>query len=286
MHFRAVCANRPPSLPIPRNMEIAVARAAKPLRKLRKAIEAFSSKPTPDEVHDLRTGSRRVEAVIDTTILAGGRRITRSLARIRRRAGKVRDMDVLIGFATTLGGHGEEECLVQLIEELGRKRSRRARKLRKTVAKEQKLLRTWLLRSIRKLQHQENGRLNVVPAGQMADANAAALADLRKLAAWPRLNGSNLHAFRIQAKHLYYILELSSTQDSKLQRTLKDVKDVIGEWHDWNEMAEVSARVLSHSARCPAVRQIRKAAQEKFTRAMALAQSARVILTKAAAELQ
>ena len=53
-----------------------------------------------------------------------------TLARLRKRAGKIRDMDVLTGCASTVQVDGEQDCSVQLLEYLGAERYRQANKMR------------------------------------------------------------------------------------------------------------------------------------------------------------
>jgi CHAD domain-containing protein len=43
-------------------MALDLNRADKPVRKLRKLLKKMSNPPTPEEVHDFRTNSRRVDA--------------------------------------------------------------------------------------------------------------------------------------------------------------------------------------------------------------------------------
>lgn len=77
----------------------------KPVRKLRKIIKKAGKEPSSQEVHDLRTNSRRLEASLAALSLhskGNGRRLLKDLSRVRKRAGKVRDMDVLTGYAATL----------------------------------------------------------------------------------------------------------------------------------------------------------------------------------------
>ena len=78
-------------------------------------------------------------------------RMLRELGRLRKRAGKVRDMDVLTGFALTARTEGEQDCLVQLIERLGAARAKHARRLRDLVAARGRRLQRWLKRAESKL---------------------------------------------------------------------------------------------------------------------------------------
>ncbi len=86
-------------------MALDLNRAEKPVRKLRKLLKKMSNPPTPEEVHDFRTNSRRVDATLKAFSLdsePSSRRLLKRLARLRKRAGKVRDMDVLTDFASGL----------------------------------------------------------------------------------------------------------------------------------------------------------------------------------------
>src|SRR5947207_1384162 len=80
-------------------------RLQKPVRKLRKFMKKMPRRPTPDEVHNLRTNTRHVEASMEALSLDSKRQgqcLLKDLARLRRRAGKARDMDVLTGFASNV----------------------------------------------------------------------------------------------------------------------------------------------------------------------------------------
>ena len=62
-------------------------------------ISRRSSGAKPETVHQLRTTIRRVETLLATTLPALGRKeqkLLKQLDRLRRRAGKVRDLDVQI----------------------------------------------------------------------------------------------------------------------------------------------------------------------------------------------
>ena len=87
-------------------------RLLKPVRKLRKLINRMDRRPAPGKVHDLRTNTRRFEAMFEALSLDAhglGKSVLKDLGRLRKRAGKVRDLDVLTGFASTIHLQGEEE---------------------------------------------------------------------------------------------------------------------------------------------------------------------------------
>jgi CHAD domain-containing protein len=126
-------------------------RLLKPAKKLRKLVNKIDNKPSPDEVHDLRTNTRRFEATCEVLSLDSHRVRTsalKKLARCRKRAGKVRDMDVLTSFASTVHPPGEEECAAQLLEHMGGRRQRLAKKLHAEVRRLGPALRKDLKRTL------------------------------------------------------------------------------------------------------------------------------------------
>src|SRR5712691_8613935 len=85
----------------------------KPVKILRKLLKKFPRRPLPEHVHRLRTHTRRLDAVLRGLMLTSRRnerRLVEAIARLRKRAGKVRDMDVLAGFVCTLRVSGENDC--------------------------------------------------------------------------------------------------------------------------------------------------------------------------------
>src|SRR5262249_27184289 len=111
-------------------------RIVKPVAKLRQMLRKARKQPLPEDIHDLRTNARRFEAAIDALgdeASRRERRPLRDLAKVRSRAGRIRDMDVLTGNATTLRANGEQDCVVRLLESLGAERAKQMQKLEKAL---------------------------------------------------------------------------------------------------------------------------------------------------------
>ena len=110
-------------------------RLTKSVKKLRKFLKQASNTPRPEEVHSFRTHARRLEATLEALGLDSedNERPLRDLVRLRKRAGKVRDMDVLTANALTVRLDDEQNCSVQLLEYLGAERYRQAKKLGREV---------------------------------------------------------------------------------------------------------------------------------------------------------
>jgi CHAD domain-containing protein len=249
----------------------------KPLLKLHKLVQKMSKVPTQDEVHDVRTNTRRIEATLAALQLdrkRKGRRVLGAVTPMRKKAGDVRDMDVLTGFAATLSGDGDRQCLVKLLEHLGEERARSASRLRKTVANDRKAAR----KRLKSCSHVIEKNFNQQSAKQQrqwpVDATAEALHLSGELANWPKFSMQNLHPFRLKVKELRYVLQLAG-EDNDLTERLGEVKDEIGEWHDWTELSAIAKEELSSCKRCRVLGQIEKTAKRKFETAVRSAQRLR-----------
>lgn len=261
-------------------MTVAADKFQKPLRKLRKSLKKLPEDLSPDYVHGIRTRARRIEAVFhafgfDET--RSGSALIGKIASIRKKAGRVRDMDVLTDYAAGLSGERDSDCLVQLLEYLGARRSRKAGKLRRRLLGGRRKLRRALKRYIALSEKEfptRDGR-NSRGDGKQADATAAALVLSGELAAWPALDLHNLHAFRLKVKELRYVLQLATTPDTPLLRSLGDAKDAIGKWHDWSELSAITAEVLDHAGRCAVRDEIESHARDEFAHALAVANELR-----------
>jgi CHAD domain-containing protein len=263
-------------------MSLDAKRIHKPIRKLRKFFKKAPRRPTIDEVHDLRTNSRRFETEIDAFGLSSKRnerRLLRHLRKIRKRAGKIRDLDVLTGYLLGLNVDGEQGCIVELVESFGMDRGRHVKKLRKLVLETRTQLRPGLKRSASKLQKlvtesQENPGGSDPPRVAEAAAKALRLADELKSPA--RLNEGNLHPYRLKVKALQYVLQLSSEADQQeFVDALREVKDAIGEWHDWGELIAIASDTLDHGEDCKLLPKLKEIRDEKYERALSLANEMR-----------
>jgi len=253
------------------SMALDLNRAENPVRKLRKRLTTMSNPPTPEEVHDFRTNTRRVDATLKAFSLASqpsGRRLLKGLARLRKRAGKVRDMDVLTDFASTLRPKGENECSIMLLEHLGARRQKHAAKLCAAVRQRGSKLGKRLKRISTEFE-------KLLPEGS-AHVAALAVKLSTDLASPARLHKRNLHPYRLKVKELRNLLQMADNADQQEFITrLDEVKDAIGEWHDWQELTEIAEDILDHGTRCQLLRELQRISEVKYQRALALADAMR-----------
>jgi CHAD domain-containing protein len=254
-------------------MAIHAEKIHKSLRKLRKLTAKLSKDPAPEKIHKLRTNARKLEATFGALSLdsqKNERRLIKALRRIRRRAGKVRDLDVLTIDLAMVHVDGETECQVRLLEHLGAERREQATKLRNLIRHNHAKLKSRLRRA----------SANVGNALQDSESHTASLAaaeSLRlssELEVPKRLNKGNLHPYRLKIKQLRYVLQLAP-DEPKFVAALGEAKDSIGEWHDWEEMIAIAKDVLDHGSNCKLMRKLKETADSKFAHALRVAENLR-----------
>jgi CHAD domain-containing protein len=258
-------------------MAVEFKKVRKPGRTLRKLLKRMGARPTPEQVHDFRTNSRKLEANLEAFGMDGsrlGKRVLKPLSRFRKRAGKIRDMDVLTSYAASIQPQdGEKDCAVQLLEYLGAKRRRHAKKFNSVARQNGPVLIKRLKKIERELAKSEARTENGGSPESMASSMALQLGS--RLASGARLNHSNLHPFRLKVKELRNVLRLASDPDQNLLDALGSVKDVIGEWHDWEELVGIAEKTLDHGTQCKLTQTLKATTQKKFDNALSEAEGLR-----------
>ncbi len=229
-----------------------------------------------EAVHRVRTGSRRVEAMLETVMRAQGTRATatrgelaeaadrwlRQLDKVRRAAGKVRDLDVhrQIVDKHYLNPAGEIEIVTVTKNEtvaaasplhhqaklldgwLKHHREKRAVRLTKQLQKRRP-----------KLQSAGEACLAALPQAARRDGRQArpvsmlALEDfLRLVDTMPVLDADNLHDFRKGAKKARYVAETGGEdrEAKAIAKAINRVQDAIGDWHDFLILEDEAKQAL------------------------------------------
>ncbi len=258
-------------------MEIDFETAGKPVRRLRKLLKRLPRNPSPEEVHDLRTQTRRLEAMLHAFSPESSSKEARILTvmkPVRRAAGRVRDMDVLIANASSLSSRVQAygDGIVRLVEHMSEIRAEVAKRLYNIVKRRGKKARSSLKRFLRDLERIQAENSSNVPASPAA---AQILAE--RLEHWPRLDKENLHEFRKGVKELRYMLQLVPDHHEQRVNAFAKVKDTAGDWHDWLELNCVAESVLDgeNDADAALLREIRHVQQEKLRAALSTANALR-----------
>ena len=198
--------------------------------RMNRYIGRVSKKLSPENVHHFRTNSRRVEAIIATLApeSRNKKKTLKLVAKLRKRAGKVRDLDVQIGLLNGLKVPDRQNHRAQLLELLQEEHARSSKKLSKAAD-------SATLRELRKRLRRERNEIQF----DGIDPLRLAVNALPRVGQAP-LTEKTLHGFRIGAKQARYLAELAG--DSPAAQTfvdeLKRAQDAAGEWHDALKLKE------------------------------------------------
>ncbi len=260
-------------------MQIVARRVLNPLQKVRISLKNLPRDPTPEQVKQFRVQLRRTEAVLDSFGLASchiGRRVLRYERPLRVRAGKIHDMDTFIGLATSLLARGAEQCRIELLEVAGAKRYQHARKLLKIAAKSERKLTTTLEKCESRIQKHISAKASTRDRLMMTARLAARIVETgSELAHYPRLSHANLHVFRIRIRHFRRLLRIANQNSTSFYGMLGEVKDAIGEWHDWERLAKTAHQLEGHPGYRALLAEIKAQSSKKFRRAVAISQQLR-----------
>jgi CHAD domain-containing protein len=259
-------------------MDFDLGYESKTIRQLRKLLKSLPCDPSIKAVHDLRTRTRRIEAIAGV-IIPGHEKSRRHLMQIlkllRKAAGDVRDMDVLAAKARTLSGHTRDESVAHLLEHLRASRIESARALVDTVNEQRKdaddSLKTFSKQLDKHLHSMNSGAENNTNYAKPCIDAAISLVD--ELSRWPAFDAQTLHAFRIKVKELRYSLRLMEGPDLKFVRALDKTKTQIGNWHDWQELRKIAGDVLDPKMNRSVLKEIDEIVSEKLKLALAAART-------------
>jgi CHAD domain-containing protein len=249
-------------------------RLLKPLQSLIQSTKVPREDLDPERVHKLRTTTRRVEAILSAVEVAkprARRQLLRSLKKVRRAAGVVRDMDVLTGKAADVSVAKERNCQVKLLQYLGAKRQVKADELARAMKKHGKEIRDELKRCEKEVKPLLSVKQGSRQVEEEAHASARALELSMELRRFSKLGRANLHEYRKTGKQLRYVLQMAQAKDEALLEGLRDMQDAIGEWHDWEELVGIANKVLDHGHKCGLLRELQLHADDSFDHALRIA---------------
>jgi CHAD domain-containing protein len=242
-------------------------------QRMSRQIGRVSKTATIHSVHKFRTNSRRIEALVSELTPENGNRkkLLRLLSRLRKKAGKVRDLDVQIAFLKELKVPDRQSHRTQLLEWLENEESRRKKKLTASLDK------TTVV-ELRKRLRRARGEMNLVGIDPLELA--------RKRLPDPGntpLNEKMLHGFRIEAKLSRYLAELApeSPESEHFVNELKSAQDAIGEWHDVLKLKERAEQLFGGVQDSALVAVLQNVSRAKFRRATATLLNAVAALSRA-----
>jgi len=234
-----------------------------PFLKLNRQLTKLATKPAPENVHKFRTYSRRVEALLDELVRERSRndkKLLKLLGRLRKKAGRVRDLDVQITSLRNLKIPQDPGRKSQLTRTLAEERARREKKLGKTFDGE----------TVREL----GRRLKRAASDlEVPDGTEPLTLAMRQLTQVGRdhapLTEKILHQYRIAGKRARYLAELAGKdpEAERLVEQLKRMQDVIGDWHDWLKLTEKAEEFFGEVHDSALLAALRNVTRAKFRQA-------------------
>ena len=108
-------------------------------QKVERQLAKIASKPQPDHVHQFRTSTRRIEALLQELVPKqdrNQRKLLKELSQLRRRAGRIRDVDVQVQALLSLKAPQEATLKAEVLRSLAEMRAKREAKLLKALDKQ------------------------------------------------------------------------------------------------------------------------------------------------------
>jgi len=194
------------------------------------------------DAHKLRTSIRRIEVAMEPAEeFRGVKKLHRQFDKLRRAAGHVRDIDVQTDLLLGLdAGDYSSDCSA-LKNALLRRREKLEKKAVSQVASEVgKGLKARLEKAAAEIEDSGVRRRST-----SSDRVEAIREQYVQLTAEVPLDGDPLHDLRKAAKQFRYRLEAIPGRESRsLEKEMKVVQDLIGDWHDWAMLTEEAEKRL------------------------------------------
>jgi CHAD domain-containing protein len=246
----------------PQPMNMSRDRTALAFHKLSRQISKLSEKPKPEYVHRFRTLSRRVEALLEGLVAdpAGNdKKLLVLLARLRKKAGKVRDLDVQISILRALRIPQDRARKTELIQALCDERQKR----------EARLASAFDEHTLRELGRRLKRASKALPLdGDPLQPALRQLEDLTRIAS--PITEATLHRYRILGKRVRYLAEQcpDNAQAYEIVPRLKQVQDAIGDWHDWLKLTEKANKFFASAPNSGLLSTLRAISRNKFLQAV------------------
>jgi len=230
-------------------------------KDLAKTVSKLSDGATPKNVHRLRTTIRRIESLVSYAHPELGKKLERSLETLedlRKRAGKVRTIDVQRKLLDKIGNGSTARDRKLLLEILDKKREKQVARLSSALARQADS--KFFSRMDRVA---EKVALGSSVQGQILAPLEEARLQLARLAAdfsaRQTIRTNRLHEARIALKKIRYLAELAkdSPEGKVFVDEIKAVQDTLGEWHDWEDLARLGEKHFADRVNCALLLEIR-----------------------------
>jgi CHAD domain-containing protein len=258
-------------------MSIAPKRSRVVFQKLDQDLVKLSSKPRAEHVHRFRTGTRRLQILLgklSPELDRSQKKLLKLLGRIRKRAGKVRDLDVQLAALRSLKIPQEPRRKTQLVNRLIELRAQQEKKLKKAVDQNRiREIRRRLKRAGKNLDPQVCRDPLAVAKGMLGGISRGEAPITEAL----------LHQYRILSKRARYAAEFAEPTHEAEQfiAALKRIQDALGDWHDWLTLTQTATEHLGEVRESSLVSELHNVTGAKFRHAVSLLSPMRANLVTA-----
>jgi CHAD domain-containing protein len=233
-------------------------------QKLERDLRKLANQQHAESVHNFRTTTRRLQTLLLELLPHRDRnqkKLLKQLDEIRRRAGKVRDLDVQLAALRSLKVPQEPRRKTQLMQGLIELRAKHEKKLRKLLTQE----------TMREIHRRLKRAGDAVNFKKSRDPLTVARQLLGQAPAAGELSDDVLHHYRILVKRARYAAEFApkSAEAAQLIAQLKRLQDAIGNWHDWLTLTNTAAGQLGDVHQSPLVAALHNVTGGKFRTATA-----------------
>src|ERR1700756_2612070 len=239
--------------------------------KTERELDRLSSEKHAKAVHSFRTSSRRLETLLEEIAPRRDRhrkKLLKMLSAIRRRAGKVRDLDVQLEALRSLKVPQEPRRKTQLMQGLIELRAQHERKLRKLLKKQD-------IRDIRKRLKRAEGSIRFEASRDPLSVGRQMLSTV------PIPHGpadeQTLHRYRLAVKRARYAVEFApkSSESTRFLSELKKLQDALGSWHDWLTLTHTATERLGNVSESSLVAVLHNVTRGKFRHAVSMVTAAK-----------
>jgi CHAD domain-containing protein len=241
-------------------------------------LEKIGNRAGTEDVHRLRTTVRRLEVHLPDC----PPKLSKYLKSLRKKAGKVRDIDVHLDLLKTVLPRPtstprtalsatREKLRQKLSKILREQRDSHLESLRETVADATPFLEAKLPIQAERASQREADAQNVHKETQRAR---------KRFLQWTRSvpeDPERLHRLRINTKSLRYSMEMleENEEAAELVVKFKVVQDAIGKWHDWATLTELAERELESPEAEPLFTVLRSGTGREYRKARRTAEHVR-----------
>lgn len=251
-------------------------------RRVDRLLREVRRQPEAERVHRFRTAARRLDVVLELLQRSQprmARKIAKPLGGLRRRAGKVRDLDVLAAALAEL--HCESEAARRLAAVVAERRQRQQVRLQAALERRSAQKLRYRLRQFARAAEEDAAR--TAPWRQMEPVSRA-LGEFRRVARRMPRSEAALHAYRIQCKHVRYLMELGRPDRTAAACLvpLRAMQDALGSWHDHLELVRLAEKLPETPGRGALLAELRNLTKAELTQALGVTSEARERLLRRA----